>query len=225
MVCCTSTYRLERQSEMKRKLRTALATSLLLATLPQATLAVQDPTGSINQGQSFRLDVGAAEGGEEIVVQSVEDSLDTNQNEAVDEETVSVSSSSAVEITVQPEDISVSEGETAKVTLKATGEGLTYKWYYKNKGASKFVYTSTFSGDTYTMEMTEARAGRQIYCEVTDKYGNSVQSDTVTLEMEKESGVVITAQPEDVMVRKGETASVVVKADGAVLSSPPSPRM
>ena len=83
----------------------------------------------------------------------------------------------------------MAKGATATVTVKATGEGLTYKWYYKNKGATKFTYTSTFSGDTYTMEMTDARAGRQIYCVITDKYGNSTQSQTVTLNMESNISV------------------------------------
>ena len=61
------------------------------------------------------------------------------------------------------------------------GDGLTYKWYCKNKGASKFSYTSTFTGNKYSVTMSDLCDGRQIYCVITDMYGNSVKADTVTL--------------------------------------------
>ena len=45
-----------------------------------------------------------------------------------------------------------------------------------------FMYTKTFAGNTYTIDaMTASRSGRQIYCVVTDAFGNSVTSDTVTI--------------------------------------------
>ena len=61
------------------------------------------------------------------------------------------------------------------------GDGLTYKWYFKNKYASEFTYTSSFTGAMYSTTMRDSRDGRQIYCVITDKYGNSVKTDTVTL--------------------------------------------
>jgi len=86
-------------------------------------------------------------------------------------------------IAAQPMNVTVAKGETAKVTVSAIGEGLTYKWYFKNAGASKFSYTSSFTGDSYSVKMDASRDGRQVYCVVTDKYGNSIQSNTVTLSM------------------------------------------
>ena len=96
-------------------------------------------------------------------------------------DTVTLSIGNAIEITAQPESVVVPNGMKASVTVNATGEGLTYKWYYKNKGASKFSYTSTFTGNKYSVTMSDSRDGRQIYCVITDKYGNSVKTDTVTL--------------------------------------------
>jgi hypothetical protein len=52
------------------------------------------------------------------------------------------------------------DGTTVSTTVEATGEGLTYAWYYKNKGASKFSYTSSFKGNSYTVAMSSARNGR-----------------------------------------------------------------
>ena len=100
---------------------------------------------------------------------------------SVKTDTVTLSIGNALEITAQPESVVVPNGEKASVTVNATGDGLTYKWYYKNKGASKFSYTSTFTGNKYSVTMSDSRDGRQIYCVITDKYGNSVKTDTVTL--------------------------------------------
>ena len=76
-----------------------------------------------------------------------------------------------------------SSGATATVTVKATGDGLTYKWYFKNKGDSQFSLTNSFTGNTYSVAMDATRDGRQIYCVVKDKYGNAVKTNVVTLTM------------------------------------------
>jgi len=67
------------------------------------------------------------------------------------------------------------------VSVNANGFDLTYQWYYKDKGTDEFRYTSSTTGDTYRIQMTDARAGRQLYCVVTDKYGNTVKTNTVTI--------------------------------------------
>ena len=76
-----------------------------------------------------------------------------------------------------------SSGATAAVTVKATGDGLKYEWYYKNKGATTFSKTTSFTGNTYSVAMDATRDGRQIYCVVKDKYGNAVKTNVVTLSM------------------------------------------
>ncbi len=87
-----------------------------------------------------------------------------------------------VEITKDITDISVKMGEKVVAKVEAKGCGLTYKWYYKNSNMSKFELTETFKGDTYTLlEMTNARNGRQIYCVVTDIFGNEVKTNTITV--------------------------------------------
>jgi len=88
-----------------------------------------------------------------------------------------------LEIVKQPEDVAVAEGETATVTVEVQGEGLTYKWYYKNPKGDVFFLTNSFTGDTYSVVMNTSRSGRQIYCVITDQYGNTVTTNTVTLKM------------------------------------------
>lgn len=95
-------------------------------------------------------------------------------------------------ITQEPKSVKVLEGQNAKVTLKATGDGLTYKWYYKNPGATKYSYTSAFTGPDYSIKMNKDRDGRYVYCKVYDKYGTVVKSKTVSLRMT--DGVTIKSQ-------------------------------
>ena len=122
-------------------------------------------------------------------------------------------SKTALKIVTQPKDIAVKSGETALVTLKAQGDGLTYTWYYKNKGSASFTKTTSFTGPSYSVDMTASRSGRQVYCLVRDTYGNQVQSNVVTLTMSTTPLKILT-QPVDISVKSGETALVTLKAQG-----------
>ena len=117
-----------------------------------------------------------------------------------------------VEIIVQPESVTAAPDATAKVSVTATGDGLTYTWYFKNKNASSFNKTSSFKGNTYYVAMDDTRDGRQVYCVITDAYGNSVKTDIVTLTMA--NVVKITSQPKDVVAADGATFKTTVAATG-----------
>ena len=88
----------------------------------------------------------------------------------------------AATVTTQPKTTYTKQGATAKATVSAVGDGLKYTWYYKNVGSSLWV-KSSFTTKTYAVEMTEISKNRQIYCKVTDKYGNTVKTSTATLKM------------------------------------------
>ena len=131
--------------------------------------------------------------------------------------TVTLNMSGEVTITKQPVSVTVASGATAKVSLTATGDDLTYIWYYKNAGDSKFTRTDSFTGNYYSVTMTSARAGRQVYCVVMDAYGNTAKSNTVTLNMSAAS-LAITKQPASVTVAEGDTAKVSLTATGSGLT-------
>ena len=42
------------------------------------------------------------------------------------------------------------------------GDGLTYKWYFKNKYASEFTYTSSFTGAMYATTMRDSP--EELFC-------------------------------------------------------------
>ena len=119
-----------------------------------------------------------------------------------------------LKIVKQPVSASVREGENATVTVEAQGDGLTYAWYYRNAGVSKFTKSSTTT-NVYSMEMNATRDGREIYCVITDQYGAQVTSNTVSINMAAgKTELAITKQPVSVTVAEGEYATVTVEAQG-----------
>lgn len=117
-----------------------------------------------------------------------------------------------LKIVSQPKSVMVEKGEMATVRIIAEGEGLTYKWYYKNPKSSKYVLTKSFNGNTYNVSMTNERSGRSVYCVITDKYGNTKKTNAVTLSIRKPLKIV--KQPTSVTVKKGAKATVKVVAEG-----------
>ena len=112
-------------------------------------------------------------------------------------------------ITTQPKTGYAKYGETAKVSVKASGDTLKYTWYVKNAGATKFT-KSSITKSYYSVKMSSTTKNRQVYCVVTDKYGKKVTSKTVYLR----EAVSITTQPKTTTVKKNTTAKVSVKARG-----------
>lgn len=93
-----------------------------------------------------------------------------------------------IEITAQPVNVEVAaSGDTAVVTVEATGENLTYTWYYKNPGTVKFYKSGDkyVDGGTYSIQVNKWRDGQQIYCVITNEAGESVQTNTVKLTIAK----------------------------------------
>jgi hypothetical protein len=115
----------------------------------------------------------------------------------------------AASITTQPKTTYTQSGSTAKVTVKAAGDGLKYTWYYKNYGASKFT-KSTATTSTYSVKMSSTTKDRQVYCIVKDKYGKTAKSNTVYLRM----AATVTTQPKTAYTKNGSTAKMTVKAAG-----------
>jgi hypothetical protein len=119
-------------------------------------------------------------------------------------------------ITKQPADVQAVLGEKLTIDVEAEGEGLTYQWYYKNKTGRKFT-ASKRTGNTYSMTMASRCDGRRVYCVVTDQYGNSVTSETVTITRARRK-LKILSQPQDVQVELGERVNITVEAQGEGLT-------
>ena len=78
----------------------------------------------------------------------------------------------------QPADISANLGELCTLEVTATGDDLTYQWYCR-KGSDFFETTANTA--TYTRVMDKTCMGAEVYCVITNAYGNTVTSNTVRL--------------------------------------------
>ena len=96
----------------------------------------------------------------------------------------------------QPADASAPLGKVVSVTVVAQGRGLTYQWYYRN--AREVTWSkSSITADTYSVEMTNNRNGRQLKCVITDMYGNSVTSEIVTISITRSTERVVGIKPDE----------------------------
>ena len=115
-------------------------------------------------------------------------------------------------ITKQPVNISIYEGDSLKLSLEAEGNGLKYQWYYMKKGQTEF---SVWNGRTHASETVTPNAtwdGIQLYCKVTDKNGESVNSNIITV-----SVLSITTQPKNQTVAPGQSLTLSLTATGSKL--------
>ena len=82
--------------------------------------------------------------------------------------------------TQQAESVQQEVGKKFAITVKAQGDGLTYQWYYKESYQKTFSVSSNKSS-AYAYAMQSYMNGRQVYCVITDQYGNQVVTEVVTL--------------------------------------------
>jgi hypothetical protein len=129
--------------------------------------------------------------------------------------TATLTKSVGLAIVKEPEDVEVSLGETAVVSVEATGAGLTYRWYLKNKKANKYSKSSV-TKSTYSVTMSDAVDGRSLYCVVKDQSGNKVLTRTVTLS--RKEGLAIVKEPVDVVASNGNKVTVTFEVVGEGLT-------
>ena len=118
-------------------------------------------------------------------------------------------------ITRQPQDAYAGFNQTAVTDFEATGDGLTYQWYFKNPGKDTWT-RSSLKGTGYSVLITKSKSGREVKCIITDRYGNTAETEPATLYYAAPAGyeLKITNQPRDAAADLGETVSVSVTAEG-----------
>ena len=112
----------------------------------------------------------------------------------------------------QPKDVQTSVGQKFSVSPKVQGDGLVYQWYYKDAGMKNFGVSSNKSS-AYAYTMQSYMHNRQVYCSITDQYGNNVVTDVATI-TRPPMEVEILSQPTDVYGAKGVKFSVNFQAQG-----------
>ena len=135
---------------------------------------------------------------------------------ATNEVSITINADS-ISITTQPKNYSGPEGSTAKFTIAAQGEGLTYQWQLK-KGKSWANLTSGgATTNTLSFKVDESKNGKVYRCVITNAAGNEVASDEVSITV-KNPDITITSQPTSVNGKIGTNAVFKVVAQGEGLT-------
>jgi len=102
-------------------------------------------------------------------------------------------------IVTQPVDYVGAVNDNVSFTVEATGNGLQYQWYFSDDDGATWAKSGTPGFATATLEpiLRTYRDGYLYYCEITDIFGNTVNSDVVSMTV-KASEVTITKAPVDV---------------------------
>lgn len=120
---------------------------------------------------------------------------------------------SSVQIISQPKTCVTDIGSQVKFTVKAVGDGLTYKWMLSDDSGNNWRVSSVKTADYYTT-LSTVNNGRYVCCIVTDKYGNRTISDAVKM---KATALEITSHPANVKTAIGSQVKFSVKATGSGL--------
>ena len=120
-------------------------------------------------------------------------------------------------IVTQPKSYSGPEGNTAKFTVVAEGEGLTYQWQLK-KG-SKWADLSSGGAKTSTMSVkVDAYKDGKVYrCVISNAAGEELATNEVSITI-KEPDITINTQPVSYTGHVGTKAKFTVEATGEGLT-------
>ena len=85
----------------------------------------------------------------------------------------------------QPTNKTVSVGNTAKFTVKATGSNVTYQWQFRSSSSGSWQISTGTGAQTsaFSIKGTTGRNGYQFRCKITDSAGNVLYSNIVTLKV------------------------------------------
>ena len=117
-----------------------------------------------------------------------------------------------LQITKQPSNVSAANGQKAKVSIAATGDGVTYQWYYSTDGGASWKKSSC-TATSYSQTLSESVNGRMLKCVATDAYGKSVESNAAKLTLLR-TELKITKQPSNASAANGQKAKVSIAAAG-----------
>lgn len=117
-------------------------------------------------------------------------------------------------ITKQPEDLVTKEYKESSLSVRATGGGLKYQWYYRKSEDEEWKAAGAGGKlATYTFTPRPGWDGNQYRCEVKNSVG-TVYSDVVTLRLKP----TLTSGPKSCIVAVGDTVVFSVNASGKNLS-------
>ena len=127
--------------------------------------------------------------------------------------TITWTKASVPVITAEPKNATVIEGQNARFSADATGEGLSYQWEVSTDGGTNWKNSGMTGSKTseLTVEATAARNGYQFRVKVTDCVGQSVTSKAAGLTVAG-GDLSFDIQPASASVNENKTVSFNVNA-------------
>ena len=104
----------------------------------------------------------------------------TDNNGSTTSSAATVTIAAPLKITANPQNLVVSSGDNATFTVKATGTGLKYQWYFKKADGTWKVWNGRTTAST-TAVANDTWDEMQVRCLVTDVTGNKVYSGIATV--------------------------------------------
>ena len=123
-----------------------------------------------------------------------------------------------VRILSQPANAKIDLGGTAVFNVKAEGPGLTYQWQWQAPGSTSWNNTSLTGAATTTLTVKDPPAsfnGRKFRCVIKNPSGRQTASNAAILTV---VNLVITTQPQNIVVQSNSTASFRISASGTGLT-------
>jgi len=119
-----------------------------------------------------------------------------------------------LKILEQPKDVQTPIGQKFCIKPKVQGDGLKYQWYYKESYMKNFAVSSNKTA-AYSYVMTSYRHMRQVYCVITDQYGNQVTTDVATIRRPPtELKILVQTKDAEAVVGQRFGVSASVQGDG-----------
>ena len=93
--------------------------------------------------------------------------------------------SAELKILTQPVSVTCASGETAIFTVEAQGDTLAYQWYASSDNGETWTmsYLTGYNTNEFSFAVNAARAAKLYKCVITDVAGNTVETDTVFVEI------------------------------------------
>ena len=144
---------------------------------------------------------------------------DSDGNTVISDAAVLAALELDIEILTQPENYVGAVNDEVTFAVEATGNGLTYKWFYSSNGETWVeTFSPGYATNTVKPIMRAYRDGYMFKCVITDILGNSVESDVVSMTVET-SEIIIVTQPVSVEnAVLGQLYGFSVVAEGANLT-------
>ena len=180
-----------------------------LAVIPEATETTEQDTSDENSEVSEESEVEPQENKDESKAEASENAEESKaeaESEEASENNEAVNAepeSTATQITTQPVSTAVKAGETAKLSVVAEGDALTYQWQYSSDGTTYTDCTGEAAAQAeYSFTMSTSTVG--YYRCVVKGTNGTVTSDAVKVKLDLGSKDGPTTEISGVMVARAD---------------------